>query len=1456
MGRKKALQKCMAIMLSVVMVVGLTPISVMAETGGPTVSESDKIISFEELAPEISAQSVPLGTSKSKLNLPETLTAEVCLAPAVKAEEPKQEEQVQDSGEADASLSIIMNVPVTWTASPEYDSGTADKYIFTPALPEGFALAEGVSAPKITVTVQAQQGPAALTGQMQLLAVGGPIDISGKDIYTIQSEITAALSVNDTVTVTGSKTGFTQALQLTIPEEKTVVWQAEYAGDISRLISINGGGYFVVGGDATITNTGASGTAIFAEYTSPTVTVSGGTISASGENGTAIQAEDESFTVTVSGGTVSASGVGGVAINAYGASSTIAVSGGTVIADGESGTAIYTSGDVEVSGTAEVSANNSEGWAIEVESDSSTVTVNGGTVSAGGEYGCAIYAYGANSTVEVNGGTVSADGEYDTNYNNWGAIWVGGESSTVMVNSGTVSASGEYGCAICAEGESSTITVSGAAEVSAYGKLNVSNPDGGTIYAAGNVIIEDNAVVEATGESGRAINAYGNVEMSGGTVSAAWSAIYSNGENSAVMVSGGTVSAGGGFGMAVYVKNSGSTVTVSDDAAISADSPYGDAISANGNIEVSGGTVSAGGEYGCAIGTLGNVTVSGGTVASGIGGFALSANGNVEVSDGAVFGCGDGIDDFIYTSHPCGFTGVTGTGVVIAWNQSAGRTAYDEGLPTHLNLSSAGGTATAVWDVLGDEPGIAYQNGANAGFIHVGDVTVTALSATINGNEVSFDNSEKIATVSVPQSMSSIGTPDVSVAVSDGTTWRLYSDSACTHEAVLPYNLNVGANILYLKIDDSVSSAVYALTVTRAVPVTGITVTGGNAISVKGDTLQLTADVTPSDAANNGVTWSVVSGGAYATVSSSGLVTATADGTVTVRATAQDGTGIFGEIQIIISGQDGSSSSGGNSGSSSGNTTITPPVTVERQPNLPVTGAVAVTATAGAGGSSSAAIPDQSVIDAISKAQNDAKTQGKTANGISVTLGITAPQGTTALSATLSQTALKALADAGVISLEINGLPVSVSVDQMALRAIQSQSSGNVTITAVARQNLYGNAKTMIGTRPVYNITVSYGSDSTVTNLGGGTATVSIPYTPAQGEAAGYLYGVYVDGSGNATRIDGSAYDANSGCLIFSTGHLSIYGVGYTAPSAKLTDISGHWAKDAIDYVVGRGLLAGTPGTTFAPDAVMTRGMLVTALGRLADVDVKLYTTNSFTDVKAGSAFQPYIEWAYQKGIVQGIGNSQFAPDHTVTREEIAVILQNYAKATGYTLPVTRVTVTFADDGSIGSTYKMAVMAMQQAGIMLSENNNKFTPKANVTRVEVSAMLYRYIKLTIDPATAQGWAKNDSGQWMYFEDGKALTGWQTINGKIYCFDSSGGAYANGWQQNSKGEWFYLTADGSAARGWKDISGHRYYFGTDAVMIAGKWMEIDGKWYYFYADGSFARNATIDGYKIDGNGVKK
>lgn len=136
-------------------------------------------------------------------------------------------------------------------------------------------------------------------------------------------------------------------------------------------------------------------------------------------------------------------------------------------------------------------------------------------------------------------------------------------------------------------------------------------------------------------------------------------------------------------------------------------------------------------------------------------------------------------------------------------------------------------------------------------------------------------------------------------------------------------------------------------------------------------------------------------------------------------------------------------------------------------------------------------------------------------------------------------------------------------------------------------------------------------------------------------------------------------------------------------------------------------------------------------------------------------------------------------------------------------------------------------------------------------------MLHRYIKLTIDPATAQGWAKNDAGQWLYYKNAKPLIGWQTIDGVKYYFYATG-ALQTGWVKDDTGNWCFYFGNVRVI-GWWDIGSgdakRTHYFDTKGSMTAGKWLQIDEKWYYFNADGSLARNTIIDGYEVDENGVR-
>ena len=179
-------------------------------------------------------------------------------------------------------------------------------------------------------------------------------------------------------------------------------------------------------------------------------------------------------------------------------------------------------------------------------------------------------------------------------------------------------------------------------------------------------------------------------------------------------------------------------------------------------------------------------------------------------------------------------------------------------------------------------------------------------------------------------------------------------------------------------------------------------------------------------------------------------------------------------------------------------------------------------------------------------------------------------------------------------------------------------------------------------------------------------------------------------------------------------------------------DTVNHWAADDITFVVEHGLFNGTGSSKFSPNVQMTRGTFAMVLGRLADVDVSGYTQSSFSDIKADAYYMGYVEWANEHKLVNGIGNSKFAPDQGVTREQVAVILSNYVRAFGFEFPRTNKENHFSDSVKISAWAKEAVKNVQMAGIMDGKAGNIFDPQGIATRAEVATIVRRFVEWVIE----------------------------------------------------------------------------------------------------------------------------
>ena len=443
-------------------------------------------------------------------------------------------------------------------------------------------------------------------------------------------------------------------------------------------------------------------------------------------------------------------------------------------------------------------------------------------------------------------------------------------------------------------------------------------------------------------------------------------------------------------------------------------------------------------------------------------------------------------------------------------------------------------------------------------------------------------------------------------------------------------------------------------------------------------------------------------------------------------------------------GGGGGSSSGGSSSNDGEGSVNNDATIIQRpdvnEPNVPTTAQSEKVKTDAKG---NVTITNPMVSDAIKAAKDDAKKHGNQKNGVAVEVPVEIDKKLDGLQITLKADALDTL-------VKENVKRFTIDTDRMTdfgftldtLKELNRQTSGDIILKVKKTTVSSIEAKATIGNRPVYDISlweVKNGKETKLSNLNGKTISIAIPYTPAKNEQTGNLYAVSVDGNGKPQWITKSNYDADQKAVIFELTQPGVYGVGYDAKMPAFTDIENHWAKDNILFVVSRGLLNGTSETTFSPNTGMTRGMFVTALGRLAGVDPADYQSGKFTDVKADAYYAPYVNWAAKTGIVSGTTDTTFAPDTNINREQMAVIMKNYAVKLGYTVPKALEAVTFADNASISSWAKEAVKSMQQAGILAGKNENKFDPKGTATRAEVATVLRRFVEIVIDPQTANGW---------------------------------------------------------------------------------------------------------------------
>lgn len=411
---------------------------------------------------------------------------------------------------------------------------------------------------------------------------------------------------------------------------------------------------------------------------------------------------------------------------------------------------------------------------------------------------------------------------------------------------------------------------------------------------------------------------------------------------------------------------------------------------------------------------------------------------------------------------------------------------------------------------------------------------------------------------------------------------------------------------------------------------------------------------------------------------------------------------------------------------------------------------------------------EDTITNAIKKAEENAK-EGK---GFAITLAVAMKEDDPSLEVKFSEKMVADLITAGITELTIQNGLANVTLDAATLKTLEGGEMV-LSIEKVDPKTLSKEAKEIVKDRPIFEFKLT-SNGNPITYFNGGKVRLEILYDKPKAEQIGNLCAFYIEEDGMVSWIPSSGYDEQTNTMLLSTPHFSMYGIGYKKNQTALVDTKKHWAKNDIDFVMARELFILSDATMFKPKKAITRSEFVTALGRLAKVDTTKYQNKKFTDITADYA--PYVTWAVRTKIIKGTSPTKFSPNKSITREEMAVMLVAYSRVTGYTLPDVHDKIKFTDAKNISKNAKTAVKQTQKSGLFIGKKKGKFAPKSAATRAETCAILRRYIELTISAETAEGWAMNESGQWLYIKNGKRLKskgGTAIIDGKSYQFNKYG-----------------------------------------------------------------------------------
>ncbi len=378
---------------------------------------------------------------------------------------------------------------------------------------------------------------------------------------------------------------------------------------------------------------------------------------------------------------------------------------------------------------------------------------------------------------------------------------------------------------------------------------------------------------------------------------------------------------------------------------------------------------------------------------------------------------------------------------------------------------------------------------------------------------------------------------------------------------------------------------------------------------------------------------------------------------------------------------------------------------------LPVTGSSAATTQAYVQGDTATVFLTSRQLRAATGAQS----------GVAVTVDATDPAVGTVV---LAGRSIANACDAGAAALQVKFRSGTVTLDARALAALDLHKDVAVSLASGASLNAAQQRALGSQAAAATFANASVLVDGAAASCPAGSVRAAVAVNAADDLTA---WSLADDGSISAV---GGVYDAGQQTYAFDV----VNGVTAIARFPFTDVVAGTWYYGAAAYAYNNGLFAGMTPTTFAPNATMTRAMLVSVLWRLAGAPAPK-APNTFVDVPDGAWYTDAVTWAAENGVVSGIGGSRFDPSGFVTREQTAEILYNYAHSKGYDVSARADLTAFPDAGSVSGWAEEALSWANAAGLIngtVRDGQTILDPQGSASRAQVAMILMNYVEHVVN----------------------------------------------------------------------------------------------------------------------------